>query len=39
LVRNPERKSHLENIGIDGSNIRMDLREIRWEVMDWMFLT
>jgi hypothetical protein len=37
--RKPERKDHEEDIGVDGSIIFiMDLREIRFEIMDWIHL-
>jgi hypothetical protein len=31
LVGKPGRKSLLENLGVDGKNIVIDLREIKWE--------
>jgi hypothetical protein len=36
LVGKPEGKYHLKDQGIDG--IKMDLREIGWEGMEWMHL-
>jgi hypothetical protein len=29
---------HWEDLGIDGENIIMVVREIRWEVVDWIVL-
>jgi hypothetical protein len=37
LVRKPEWKIHLEDLSVDGSYIRMYLREIGWEE-DWIHL-
>jgi hypothetical protein len=32
-------RDHAEDLGVDGRiNIRMDLREIGWEGVDWMHL-
>jgi hypothetical protein len=35
LVRNLKRRDHSEDLGVDG-NMRMDLREIGWDDVDWM---
>jgi hypothetical protein len=35
LVRERDRS---ENIGVDGDNIKMDLREIVWECVEWIHL-
>jgi hypothetical protein len=32
LVGKPEGRDHAEDLGIDGDNIRMNLREIGWEM-------
>jgi hypothetical protein len=32
------RRDNSEDLGVDGSNIRMDLTEIGWEVVDWIRL-
>jgi hypothetical protein len=32
-------RDHSEDLSINGKNIRMDLREIGWECLDWMHLT
>jgi len=29
---------HSKDLGVDGDNMRIDLKEIWWEVMDWMYL-
>jgi hypothetical protein len=29
---------HLVNIGTDGGNIKMDLKEVGWEGVDWIHL-
>jgi hypothetical protein len=31
--------NHSEDLDIDGDNIRMDLKEIGWEGVDWMHLS
>jgi hypothetical protein len=38
LVGKPEGRDHLEDLGVDGKTIRLDLRQIRWEGVDWMYL-
>jgi hypothetical protein len=38
LVEELKGREHLKNLGVDGNNIRMDLREIGWKDMDWMYL-
>jgi hypothetical protein len=38
LVGKPEGKRPLRRPGHDWEDIRLDLREIGWEVMDWMHL-
>jgi hypothetical protein len=37
-LENVKGRDHSEDLGIVGGNIRMDLREIRWESVDWMHL-
>jgi hypothetical protein len=40
LVGKSERKNHLEDLEIDRKyNIKMDVREIGWEGVDWIRLT
>jgi hypothetical protein len=39
LVGKPEGRDHSEDLGADGKNIRMNLPEIGWDVVDWMHLT
>jgi hypothetical protein len=31
-------RDHSEDLGVDGDYIRIDLREILWEVVDWAHL-
>jgi len=31
-------RNHSEDLEVDGDDIRMDLREIGWEGMNWMHL-
>jgi hypothetical protein len=31
-------REHLEDLGIDGDNSRVDLREIVWKGVEWMHL-
>jgi hypothetical protein len=38
LAGKRERKDHSENLHVDDKNIRMDLRELRWECVEWMHL-
>jgi hypothetical protein len=33
-----EVRDHCENQDVDGGNIKMDLREIGWDGMDWIDL-
>jgi hypothetical protein len=35
---NLEGRNHAEDLGVDGDNIRIDLREVEWESVDWMHL-
>jgi hypothetical protein len=37
LVWRPEGKNHLENLGIDGENVKMDLQEVGWD-REWLDL-
>jgi hypothetical protein len=38
-LENLKGRDHSEEVGVDGNvNIRMDLRETAWEVVDWMHL-
>jgi hypothetical protein len=37
-LENLKGRNHLEDLGVDG-NITMDLREMGWEVADWMHLS
>ena len=39
VVGKPEGKNHLEDPGIDGDNIKMDLQEVECGGMDWIDLT
>jgi len=40
LVGKPDAKNHLEDLGVDGrkKNIKRDLKEIKWEGVDWVHL-
>jgi len=38
LLENLKRRNHSEDLGIDGDNIRMDLRKMGWEGVDWIHL-
>jgi hypothetical protein len=38
LVGKPEGKSHWEDQDVDVGNIKMDLREIGWDGVDWIYL-
>jgi hypothetical protein len=29
---------HDKDLGVDGRNIKVDLKEVRWEGMDWIHL-
>jgi hypothetical protein len=31
-------RDHLEDLGVDGKDIRMDVREIGWEGVQWIHL-
>jgi hypothetical protein len=31
-------REHLEDLGVDWDDIRMDLKEIGWQIVDWMHL-
>lgn len=31
-------REHSEDLGIDGVNIKMDIKEIKWESVDWIYL-
>jgi hypothetical protein len=33
---NLKRRDHSEDLGVDGSNIRIELKEIVWEGVDWI---
>jgi len=28
-------RNHLEDLGVDGANIKINLQEVRWGGMDW----
>jgi hypothetical protein len=36
LLENQKGRDHSGNLGVDGNNVRMDVREIGWEFVDWM---
>jgi hypothetical protein len=38
LLENLKERGHSEDLSVDDNDIRMDLREIRWEVVEWMQL-
>jgi len=38
LIRKPDWKRSLEDVGVDGGNIIMGLREVGWEAVDWLHL-
>jgi hypothetical protein len=38
LIRKPDWKRSLEDVGVDGGNIIMGLREVGWEAVDWIYL-
>jgi len=31
-------RNHLEDIGVDGDNIKINLQEVRWGCVDWIDL-
>jgi hypothetical protein len=37
-LENLKGRDHSEDLGIDGDNIRMDVREIGWKGVDWLHL-
>jgi hypothetical protein len=37
LVIEFERKNHLQDLGLHGDNIKMDLKYIGYVVMDWIY--
>jgi hypothetical protein len=33
---NLKERGHVENLDVDGDNIKIDLQEVGWEGMDWI---
>jgi hypothetical protein len=38
LVVKTEEKEHLENLGVEGWKYYKELKQLRWEYMDWIYV-
>jgi hypothetical protein len=37
FVSKPGSKNHFKDLGVDGDNIQMDLKEIEWDGVYWIY--